>query len=118
MTLRTRLLMLVLAVLLPTAGLFVWIVAATYLRETEAAHQRLRETTHSLALLVDREFDKRAAIARTLGTSAAIAAGRRPRFSAVRAFVFVLLPSQERRHCLPRECGILSRARSRRNPWW
>jgi PAS domain S-box-containing protein len=80
MTLRTRLLLLVLAVLLPTAGLFVWIVAATYLRETESAHQRLRETTHSLALLVDREFDKRAAIARTLGTSAAITQGDWRRF--------------------------------------
>jgi len=41
MTLRVRLLLLVLAVLTPTAGLFVWIVAATYLRETESAQQRL-----------------------------------------------------------------------------
>ncbi|HEX6708300.1 MAG TPA: ATP-binding protein [Albitalea sp.] len=75
MTLRGRLLLLVMAVLLPTAALVVWIVAASYLRETESTHQRLRETAHALALVVDREFDERAAIARTLASSPAIAAG-------------------------------------------
>lgn len=80
MTLRVRLLLLVLAVLIPTAGLFVWIVAATYLRETESAQQRLRETTRALALVVDRELDQRAAIARTLASSSAIAQGDLQRF--------------------------------------
>ena len=75
MTLRARLLWLMLAVLLPTAALVVWIVASTYLRETESAQQRLRETTRALSLVVDREFDERAAIARTLANSPAIAAG-------------------------------------------
>src|SRR6185369_6568230 len=73
MTLRGRLVWMMLAVLLPTAGLFVWIVGATYQRETASAHQQLRETTRALSLVVDRELDKRAAIARTLATSPALA---------------------------------------------
>ncbi|AKJ27234.1 chemotaxis protein methyltransferase CheR [Caldimonas brevitalea] len=72
MTLGRRLLLLILAVLLPTACLFVWIVVATYQREAESAHQRLRETARALSLVVDRELDKRAAVARTLAASAAI----------------------------------------------
>jgi CheY-like chemotaxis protein len=52
MTLRGRLLWMVLAVLLPTAGLFVWIVGSTYLRETESGHQRLRVERVSLASMV------------------------------------------------------------------
>ena len=75
MTLRGRLLWMVLAVLVPTAGLIVWIVSATYLRETEAARDRLRDTTRALSLVVDRELDKRAAVARTLAASPAIANG-------------------------------------------
>jgi len=55
MTLRARLLLPMGAVLVPTAALFVWIVAATYSRETESAQQRLRETTRALAMVVDRE---------------------------------------------------------------
>jgi len=65
----------VLAVLLPTAGLFVWIVVSTYERELESGRERLRETTRALSLVVDRELDKRAAVARTLAASPAIAAG-------------------------------------------
>jgi PAS domain S-box-containing protein len=75
MTLRGRLLWMVLAVLLPTAGLFVWIVVSTYLREVESGHEHLRETTRALSLVVDRELDKRAAIGRTLAASPAIARG-------------------------------------------
>jgi PAS domain S-box-containing protein len=75
MTLRARLLLLVLAVLLPTAALVLWIVSAAYLREADSAQRQLRETVRALSLVVDREFDKRAAIARTLASSPAIAAG-------------------------------------------
>jgi PAS domain S-box-containing protein len=75
MTLRRRLLWLVLAVLLPTAALFVWIVAATYHRETESAHLRLRETTRALSLVIDREIDKRAGMARALAAAPALAQG-------------------------------------------
>ncbi len=75
MSLRGRLLWMVLAVLLPTAGLFVWIVVSTYERELASGHERLRETTRALSLVVDRELDKRAAVARTLAASPAIAAG-------------------------------------------
>jgi PAS domain S-box-containing protein len=75
MTLRGRLLWMVLAVLLPTAGLFVWIVVSTYEREVESGHERLRETTRALSLVIDRELDKRAAVARTLAASPTISAG-------------------------------------------
>src|SRR5688500_15738911 len=74
MTLRRRLSWMVLALLLPAAGFFAWIVVATYHRETESAQQQLRETARALSLVVDRELDKRAAIARTLASSPAIAA--------------------------------------------
>jgi PAS domain S-box-containing protein len=72
-TLRARLIWMMAAVLLPTAALFVWIVGATYQREAASAHQQLRETTRALSLVVDRELDKRAAVARTLAGSQAIA---------------------------------------------
>jgi len=71
-TLRARLVWMMLAVLLPTAALFVWIVASTYQREMASAHQQLRETTRALSLVVDRELDKRGAIARTLASSQSI----------------------------------------------
>jgi PAS domain S-box-containing protein len=74
MTLRRRLSWMVLALLLPSAGFFAWIVVATYHRETESAQRQLRETARALSLVVDRELDKRAAIARTLASSPAIAA--------------------------------------------
>jgi PAS domain S-box-containing protein len=75
MTLRRRLSWMVLALLLPSAGFFAWIVVATYHRETESAREQLRETARALSLVVDRELDKRASIARTLASSPAIAAG-------------------------------------------
>jgi PAS domain S-box-containing protein len=75
MTLRRRLSWMVLALLLPSAGFFAWIVVATYHRETESAQRQLRETARALSLVVDRELDKRAAIARALASSPAIAAG-------------------------------------------
>ena len=42
---------------------------STYLHETEAATQHLRELARSLSVVVDSELDKRAVIARTLGAS-------------------------------------------------
>jgi PAS domain S-box-containing protein len=72
MTLSRRLLMLMLAVLLPAAALLAWIITATYQREVESERQHVHETVRALALVVDREFDKRAAIARTLSVSSSL----------------------------------------------
>ncbi len=80
MTLRRRLLLLMVAVLLPTAGLFAWIVVATYQRELETERQHLRETTHALALVVDRELDKRAVVAHTLAITSGLMEGDHRRF--------------------------------------
>ena len=80
MTLRRRLLLQMLAVLLPTAGLFAWIVVAAYQRELDTERQHLRETVRALALVVDREFDQRAAIARTLAITSGLAEGDHRRF--------------------------------------
>ncbi|MEW6708112.1 MAG: ATP-binding protein [Pseudomonadota bacterium] len=80
MTLRRRLLLLMLAVLLPTAALFAWIVVAAYQRQIDAERQHLRETVRALALVVDREFDKRAAIARTLAITSGLIEGDHRRF--------------------------------------
>jgi PAS domain S-box-containing protein len=82
MSLRVRLLLLMLAVLVPTAASFAWLVRVTYHRETASGQERLRETTRALALLVDREISKRAAIARTLGALQSIADGDFERFHA------------------------------------
>ncbi len=75
MTLQRRLWSLALAVLLPMLAMLAWIVVGTYLRETASAHARLRETTRALSLVVDREIDQRAAVARTLASSEALARG-------------------------------------------
>jgi PAS domain S-box-containing protein len=80
MTLRRSLLLLVLAVLLPTAGLFAWIVVAAYQRQLDAERQHLRETARALGQVVDREFDKRAAIARTLAITSGLVEGDHRRF--------------------------------------
>ncbi|MED5618315.1 PAS domain-containing protein [Ideonella sp. BN130291] len=80
MTLSRRLLLLMLAVLLPTAALFAWIVVATYQRELDSERQHLRETVHALALVVDRELDKRSAVARTLAITSGIQEGDHRRF--------------------------------------
>ena len=82
MTLSRRLLLLMLAVLLPSAALFVWIVGGTYLREAENEDRHVRETVRALALVVDRELDKRAAVARTLAASHALDEGDHRRFHA------------------------------------
>ena len=80
MTLSRRLLLLMLALLLPVAALFAWVVVATYQRELETERQHLRETVHALALVVDRELDKRAAVARTLAITSGIQEGDHRRF--------------------------------------
>ena len=69
MSIRTRLFLLVFAVWLPAMAGFGLLARSTYLHETAAATQHLRELARSLSVVVDSELDKRAAIAHTLGAS-------------------------------------------------
>lgn len=68
-TIRFRLLLLVLAVLLPGVLGMAWTIVSA-LDAERAAHERtLRETARALAMVVDRELAQRAAIARVLSQS-------------------------------------------------
>jgi len=71
-SIRTRLLLLVFAVWLPAMAGFGLLARSTYLHETAAATQHIRDLARSISLVVDSELDKRAAIAHTLGASRAL----------------------------------------------
>ena len=66
---RSRILILVLCVVLSCMAAAGWAVASTYAREKAANEQALRETARALSLVVDRELGRREAIAWTLATS-------------------------------------------------
>src|SRR5882672_517270 len=66
---RSRILILVLCVVLSCMAATGWAVASTYAREKAANEQALRETARALSLVVDRELGRREAIAWTLATS-------------------------------------------------
>ncbi|HET7867398.1 MAG TPA: hypothetical protein VFL86_23580, partial [Burkholderiaceae bacterium] len=68
-SIRSRLLLLVLSVLAPTVAGAAWLVAETYHAERAANERALRDTTRALSQVVDREFDQRAAIVRVLALS-------------------------------------------------
>jgi signal transduction histidine kinase/CheY-like chemotaxis protein len=74
MTVRARILVLVLVVAVFAVGAAGWIVTSTYLREQQAIRHRLGETARALSLVVDRALGQREAVAWTLGTSPSIAA--------------------------------------------
>ncbi len=65
-TLRSRLVLLVLSVLLPAVVITLWLVLRTYDSERIANENTLRETTRALANLIDRELAQRASVARAL----------------------------------------------------
>ncbi len=69
MSIRTRLLLLVVAVWLPAMAGFGLLARSTYLHETDAEMRHLRELARSISVEVDSELDKRAAIASTLGAA-------------------------------------------------
>jgi len=79
-SIRTRLLLLVFAVWLPAMAGFGMLARSTYLHETEAATQHVRDTARSISLVVDSELDKRAAIAYTLGAARSLKDGELERF--------------------------------------
>jgi signal transduction histidine kinase/ActR/RegA family two-component response regulator len=71
-TIRSRLLLLVLSVLLPGMLGVAWLVASTYEAEREAHERTLRDTSRAISMLVDGELDRRAAIAHVLAQSPAL----------------------------------------------
>ena len=68
-TIRSRLLLLVLAVLLPGMLGFGWLIVSTYQAEREAHERYLRDTARALSMLVDGELSRRATIAHVLSQS-------------------------------------------------
>jgi hypothetical protein len=72
MTLRRRILLFAVFLLLPAIGGGAFLVAGTYARERAALEDTLRDTGRAMALVVDREFDRRAAIVQLLAASASL----------------------------------------------
>ncbi|MGJ7512280.1 hypothetical protein [Variovorax sp. GT1P44] len=72
MSIRTRLLLLVFAVWLPAVVGFGLLAYSTYVREAQASRDRVRQAAESLNVLVERELDKRAVMAKTLAASSAV----------------------------------------------
>jgi signal transduction histidine kinase/CheY-like chemotaxis protein len=79
-SIRTRLLLLVFAVWLPALAGFGLLARSTYLHETQAATDHVRDMARAFSFVIDSELDKRAAIARTLGSSRALKDGDLERF--------------------------------------
>ena len=80
MNIRTRLLLLVLAVWLPAAIAFGLQARATYVREAGAALQQIEEQARAANFIVERELDKRVVQAATLAASSAVRDGDMRRF--------------------------------------
>ena len=68
------------AVWLPAMAGFGLLARSTYLHETEASTQHVRDLARSISLVVDSELDKRAAIALTLGAARSLKEGELERF--------------------------------------
>jgi len=71
-SIRTRLLLLVFAVWVPAMAGFGLLARSTYVQEAAAAREHMRDAARSIRFLVDRELDKRAAVARTLAATQAL----------------------------------------------
>jgi len=72
LSIRARLLLLVLAVWLPAVVGFGMLARSTYLSETRASQEKISQLGDSLSGLIERELDKRAVMARTLAASNAV----------------------------------------------
>jgi len=68
-SIRSRLLLLVLAVLLPSVAAAALVIARTWAAEREALERNLRDTARALSTVIDREIDQRATIVRVLATA-------------------------------------------------
>lgn len=71
-SIRSRLLLLVLSIILPGMLGVAWLIASTYEAERDAHERTLRDTARALSLLVDGELTRRAAIAHVLAQSPAL----------------------------------------------
>lgn len=68
-SIRTRLIALVLAVLLPALWAGSWVLDLTGRMARDSSGQLLEETTRALSMVLDRELTQRAVVARALGSS-------------------------------------------------
>jgi len=68
-TIRSRLVLLVLSVLLPGALGVTWLIATTLASEREANARTLRDSSRALSMVVDRELSRRIAVANVLTQS-------------------------------------------------
>ena len=68
-SIRSRVLLLVLAVLLPGMLGVAWLISSTYDAERQANERTLRETARAISLVIDGELLRRATIARVLSQS-------------------------------------------------
>ncbi|HEY8877439.1 MAG TPA: ATP-binding protein [Roseateles sp.] len=71
-TIRSRLLLLVLSILLPGMLGVGWLIGSTYEAERDAHERTLRDTARALSMLIDGELSRRAAIAHVLAQSPAL----------------------------------------------
>lgn len=69
-SIRSRLLLLLMSVLLPAMAGALWVVFNTFRAEQRTMERGLRDTANALSMVVDRELAQRTAIARTLSMSA------------------------------------------------
>lgn len=68
-SIRTRLIVLVLAVLLPALCAAAWVLSLTYRMERASSEHMLGETTRALSMVLDRELTQRAVVVRALASS-------------------------------------------------
>lgn len=71
-TIRSRLLLLVLSVLLPGMLGVAWLIASTYQAEQDAHQRTLRDTSRALSMVINGELARRATIAHVLSQSTSL----------------------------------------------
>lgn len=71
-TIRSRLLLLVLSVLLPGMLGVAWLISSTYQAERDAHQRTLRDTSRALSMLINAELARRATIAHVLSQATAL----------------------------------------------
>ena len=79
---RTRFLLLVLSILVPSFIAAALAVAYVYRDGQQAQNRSMAETARAMALLVDNELEKKEEVLRALAASPALAEGRLPTFYA------------------------------------
>jgi signal transduction histidine kinase/ActR/RegA family two-component response regulator len=68
-SIRTRLLLLVLSVVLPAGAAGLWMIGQTYASERAARERSLEGTVRAMSMVIGRELEQRAAVARVLAQS-------------------------------------------------